>query len=158
MTTNSAVTRNTGNLSPNRLLLIILSTVMIFTVVVVLITSEKEPKNWKISTPQGVVQAYLNAMTSGDTDAAASFLSKKSECALTDLDRVYVTPDMRIYLATTRVQGSSATVTVKVEVPSGGPFADFYSELHTLRLSQVGEKWLLVGIPWPLYDCGVNKK
>jgi hypothetical protein len=158
MTTNDAVNPRKVTFSPNRLLLIIFSAVLLFTVAVVLATSQREPTAWKISTPQGVVQAYLKAMTSGDTDKAARFLSSESQCRVSDLDRAYVPSDMRIYLTSSTIADGAATVTVKVDSSSDGPFIDSMSEIHTLRLTRIFGNWRLVGIPWPLYDCGVIQK
>jgi len=158
MTTNDAVTKNSKFLAPNRLLSLFLVLILIFTLVVVMFTSNRKPKVWDISSPQGVVQAYLKAMTSGDVDQALRYLAKENKCNISDLDRAYVTPEMRVFLDSTKTNSTTSSVTVRVEIPTGGPLGDSYSELHTLRLSQINGEWRLIGIPWPLYDCGVVKK
>jgi hypothetical protein len=53
----------------------------------------------------------------------------------------------------TAVEGSTATVTVEVTVPSGGPLDTGSSETHLFRLARSDGDWRLTGTPWPLYFC-----
>ena len=41
---------------------------------------------------------------------------------------------------------------------SGGPFGGAESENQTFRLTRSAGTWLISGIPWPLFECGVNVK
>jgi len=157
-------TRRSGNwppgrsFTPNTILLILMTVVLAFTGVVVFTSSSKEVTKWDLSTPQGVVQTYLTSMMDDNVDKAATFLAKESECSLQDLDRAYVPSEIRVYLASTTINNEKASVTVKVDIPMGGPFVEYSTETHTLRLTQTDGIWRLVGTPWPLYDCEVNKK
>ena len=146
------------SLAPNRLLVIILSAVLLFTGAVVIVSTDRQVSTLSTEGPQGVVQAFIRAMNAGQSEKAAIFLSSGSKCTLADLDRSFVAPDMRVYLLTTQMSEERASVRIKVETSSGGLLTDSYTENHTLRLAKISGKWHLVGIPWPLYDCGVNQK
>lgn len=150
--------RSGRRFSPNAILLVVLSFIVVFTGMVVFLSANREAVKWDLSTPQGVVQTYLAAMISGESDRAESMLSKESECTFSEIDRAYVQADSRVYLTSTKILEKNATVNVKVDFPSGGPFTDYYSETHTFRLIRDGSSWRLLGIPWPIYDCGVLQK
>lgn len=110
------------------------------------------------STPAGSVQVYLNAILSGKNAQAAKMLSPDSVCTADDIDRAYVVETARVLLVDSTIEGTTAEVRVRVEIPSGGPIGDFMTEDHTLRLSKDGGSWLLTGVPWPLFDCGMVAK
>ena len=158
MSTKGALDRSRRFPNPNQILISIFAAVLLLTASVVLFTSKRESKTWNIKSPQGVVQTYLKAMSSGNTDKAQKFLSRESKCTVSDLDRAFMSQEARVYLSDARVSKNTASVFVKVEMPSGGPLNNNYSELHTLRLGRTNGSWLLIGIPWPLYDCGVIQK
>lgn len=159
MSTNDEVKlQSRRRLTPNSILVVILSFVVVFTGLVVILSSNRDAVKWDLSTPQGVVQTYLAAMINGERDQAASMLSKESECTTSEIDKAYVQSDSRVYLTSTKILERKATVIVKVDISSGGPFSDYYSETHTFRLIRDGSNWRLLGIPWPLYDCGVLQK
>ncbi|MBC7464294.1 MAG: hypothetical protein H7227_08550 [Actinobacteria bacterium] len=147
-----------GKFTPNVILLIFISFVITFTGIVVFTSSNKEVIKWDLTTPQGVVQTYLTSIMNGDLDKAATLLARDSECSVQDLDRAFVQSEMGVYLSSTAISVGKASVIVKVDIPTGGLFAEYSTETHTLRLERRDERWQLVGIPWPLYDCGVNEK
>ncbi len=111
------------------------------------------------TTPEGTVQAYLSAVLDGDTRRAAGYLSAESPCDIEDLDNATVLNTARVDLVDTVVDGQSARVVVDLAASSdGGPLDTFPTESHTFRLTRSGQGWLLVGQPWPLYDCGGDSK
>lgn len=45
-----------------------------------------------------------------------------------------------------------------VDISSGGPFNDYYTEKHSFRLVKESGSWRIQGIPWPMYSCGEMNK
>jgi len=109
-------------------------------------------------TPAGSVQGYLSNVLDGRNDLAAKYLSTDSPCKAEDLDRVYVNRSSSVALVDTQMSGDQATVRVKVEMPTGGPFESLNTEDHSYRLVKENGRWLISGIPWPLWDCKVIGK
>jgi hypothetical protein len=102
-------------------------------------------------------------MFDGDTDSAYSFLAPSSPCNVTHLDRAWTDQDASINLVeveTNAMGGSKSTARVEVAVEFGS--SDFlgpsYIESHVYRLEESEGSWLITGIPWPVYDCGVISK
>ena len=141
--------------SPNRILMVFLAVLTLLVLVLTLFSSKEPTLNLDPKTPAGTVQSYLTALLKGDHLAAAKFFAPDSLCTVQDLDRVYSIDAARVVLVKREITGDTAEVSVKVEFPSGAPFETNMGEDHTFRLMRSGEQWLLQGIPWPLYDCGM---
>jgi len=136
----------------------VIGLVIIAVAIVTVLSSTKSAVVVDRKTPAGSVQVYLKAILSGKNVEAATMLSPNSVCTIEDIDRAYVVDTARVLLVDSSTGGSTAEVRVRVEIPSGGPLGDFMTEDHTFRLSNVNGSWLLTGIPWPLFDCGMVKK
>jgi hypothetical protein len=106
------------------------------------------------SSPEGVVQQYLNAATDRDFDQALTYLANDSKCKIEDFDRAYVQDSLRILLSDTTSSETTASVTVTIETSNGDPFYNGYSETQTFRLTKDDSGWKITGIPWPTYECG----
>ena len=111
------------------------------------------------SKPEGVVQAYLQAVLARDFDQAATYFATTSTCTADNLVAAYIPENATVSLGEVTVTASSANVTVSVEISSGEPLGSRYTETHTYRLvtGAPDNTWKLTGTPWPLYDCGVLK-
>ena len=144
--------------SPNRVLTIVIGLIIIAVAIVTVLSSTKSAVVIDRSTPAGSVQVYLKAVLAGRNAEAAKMLSPESVCTVTDIDRAYIVDTARVLLVDSTTEGTTAEVRVRVEIPSGGPLGDFMTEDHTFRLVNSGGTWLITGIPWPLYDCGVMTK
>lgn len=144
--------------SPNRVLAIVIGLIIIAVAVVAILSSTKSAVVIDRSTPAGSVQVYLKAVLAGKNAEAGKMLSPESVCTVTDIDRAYIVDTARVLLVDSSTEGTTAEVRVRVEIPSGGPLGDFMTEDHTFRLVNSGGTWLITGIPWPLYDCGVMTK
>ncbi len=110
------------------------------------------------SKPAWAVQSYLKAFLAGRNAEAAKMISPESECTVVDVDRAYIIDNARIVLISASTNGNTAEVRVRVEFPLNGPFGDSSTEDHTFRLTDSNGTWLLTGIPWPLYNCGLVAK
>jgi hypothetical protein len=144
--------------SPNHILAIIIVVILIVVTFVAIFSTRRSAVTLNPATPQGTVQAYLLAALEGNNAKAAQYLAPESGCNVQDLDRAYVMHTARVALVKTEIQGTGAQVWVSVDIPSGGPFETFNTEDHTFRLVNANGRWLLTGIPWPLYNCGVVTK
>ncbi len=144
--------------NPNRVLAIIIGIIIIAVAIVTVLSTTKSAVVVDRTTPAGSVQVYLKAILSGRNAEAAKMLSPDSVCTADDIDRSYVVATSRVLLVDSTTEGSTAEVRVRVEIPSGSPLGDFMTEDHTFRLSNTSGSWLLTGIPWPLFDCGMVAK
>lgn len=145
------------NKSPNRVLAIVIGLVIV-AVIIVTVSSTRSAVVIDRTTPAGSVQVYLKAVLAGKNAEAAKMLSPESVCTVTDIDRAYIVDTARVLLVDSTTEGSAAEVRVRVEIPSGSPLGDYMTEDHTFRLINSGGTWLLTGIPWPLFNCGVMTK
>ncbi len=142
----------------NRILAIIALALVAVTALTIAVINTTQEKKYSKDTPQGVVQRYLDAVFTGDYNTAATYISTESECTATDLDRTFIPSRPRIYLKSTSVVGSTAQVQIQVEQGDSGILDNPSTEEHVIRLVKPENTWLLTGVPWPLYDCGVIQK
>lgn len=142
----------------NRILVVIALALVAVTALTIVVINTTDEKSYDKGTPQGVVQSYLDSVFNGDFNTAASYISSESECTATDLDRAFIPSRPRIYLTSTTVAGATAQVKIQVEQGDSGILNNPSTEERVIRLVKPGNTWLLTGIPWPLYDCGVIKK
>lgn len=147
-----------GRSTSNRILALIVIAALVLSAVAALVSSFREEVKYSTSSPEGVVQMYLTAIIEGKNDQAASYFAPDSTCDASDIDRAYVSETLRVNLVSTSIDGNSAYVKIDANTGASGPFDDGYTESHTYRLSKESGRWLIEGIPWPLWDCGnLNK-
>ena len=144
--------------SPNRVLAIVVAVLLVLTVAIVILTTGRNVKTYDLALPEGVAQAYLQAVFAGDFDVAAGYFEPDSDCDASDLDRAFIQENVRISLAGVSGDAERSAVRIAADIPNGGPFGGVYEERHTLRLVFVDDVWKLTGIPWPLYDCALPKQ
>jgi hypothetical protein len=137
----------------NRVLGIVVAAIAIVALIVVLAAKEPTAELDK-SSPEGVVQQYLNAATDRDFDQALTYLANDSKCKIEDFDRAYIQDSVRIGLSDITSTEDSAKVTVTIETSNGDPFGGSYAETQTFRLVKDETGWKIAGIPWPTYECG----
>lgn len=135
----------------------VLSIIVIFTILLAaaaaFLSASKDPKEYALSTPAGVIQRYLEAVLAGKNETAADYFVVDSQCDASDIDRSYISETIRVNLANTELEGDKAYVEVVIDLSSGGPFDDYYTEKHNFRLIRESGNWKILGIPWPLYSC-----
>ena len=137
---------------------IVIGLIIVVVAIVTVLSATRSAVVIDRTTPAGSVQAYLKAILNGKNADAAKMFSPQSMCTITDIDRSYIVDSARVLLVDSTVEGTTAEVRVRVEIPSGSPFGELMTEDHTFRLVKSDGTWLLTGIPWPLYDCGVLTK
>lgn len=151
------------NKTPNRALILIVTLISVVAIIFVALSTTRSTNNYEVNSPEWVVQQYLLAMFDGDTDSAYSFLAPSSPCNVTHLDRAWTDQNASINLVeveTNVMVGEKNTARVKVAVEFGTSdlFSTPYVENHVYRLEESEGSWLITGIPWPVYDCGVISK
>jgi hypothetical protein len=137
----------------NRVLWIVVAAIVIIALIVVLAVKEPTAELDK-SSPEGVVQQYLNAAIDKDFDQAKSFLASDTKCTAEDFDRAYIQDSLRIGLSEVSPAESTAVVTVSIQYSNGDPFGGTYSEDRNFRLIKTDDGWKITGVPWPTYECG----
>lgn len=135
----------------------ILSAIIVFTILLAaaaaLLSASKPKVQYSVNSPEGVVQRYLEAVIDGRNERAAEFFAANSSCDATDIDRSWIPESLRINLAESDIEGNQAFIELAIDISSGGPFDDYYTETHNFRLIRESEGWRILGIPWPLYNC-----
>ncbi len=119
------------------------------------IAASRSTPQYDRAQPEGVVQAYLEAMIDGDHGQAKQSLADTSPCEIEDLEQSYLSDGVRVILRDAQVDGRSATVRVSIADSAGSAFPgseQFYE--RTFRLARDGEAWRIQGSPWPTYECG----
>lgn len=144
----------------NRILLIALAAIVVLAVVAAVVSATRPTAELEAGSPEATVQAYVDATLAGRVDEAARLLDPAGECGVEDLQR---STGMGMQMARVVLvdsategsgEGSTATVQVELVYASGGPFdTSEYRDKHTYRLVRSDGRWLLTGVPWPLYDC-----
>lgn len=136
----------------SRVVAVLVAVVAVIAVTAVVLGT-RHPAVRDVTTPQGVVQAYLTAVTAGDNDRASGYLLPDTGCDVADLDRVGSPGPVRVDLLDSTVTADTALVRVSVVHTDGGPFADPTGEEQVFRLRRTDSGWRLAGTPWPLFDC-----
>ena len=140
------------------MLAIVFGLIVAAVAIVAVLSTTKSAVVMDRSTPAGSVQAYLKAVLVGKDTEAAMWLSPTGTCTVSDIDRAYIANTARVLFVDSTTTASTSEVRLRVEIPSGSPLGDVMTEDHTVRLIKSGARWLITGIPWPLYDCGVYTK
>lgn len=143
----------------NVVLVVAVVAIVLLAVVAAVVSAGRDDAQADLATPEGTVQAYLEAVLDGDTEAAAALLVSPGSCDEADLQATDVVDSARVVLLETEVDeadgGATATVVVEVtELYDEGPFGSGgYGHTERLRLEEQDGGWRLSGVPWPLYDC-----
>lgn len=149
---------NSATQNANQILVKILVVTLALAAVAAYLTASQETKEYNPSSPEGIVQMYLRDVIAGKNEGAVQYLAQGSTCDATDLDRSWMPENVRVSLRETRMEGNRAFVDVAVDIASGGPFDDYYTENHTYRLTRENSAWRILGIPWPMYSCEEVKR
>lgn len=144
---------NPGRLSSQKVLTVIVLFTILLAAVAAFLGTNRNQAEYSVQTPEGVIQRYLAAVIDGRNDKAAQFFVANSNCDASDLDRSWISETIRVNLVESDIEGNQAFVEVAIDISSGGPFDDYYTEDHNFRLERESGDWKILGIPWPLYSC-----
>ncbi|GAB2867552.1 hypothetical protein [Nocardioides pacificus] len=122
--------------------------------VTVAVAAARAPVALPPDSPEGAVQAYLEAVLDHDHESAAALLDPAIGCGFVDLEMAYVDEDVHVSLRDVDTRTTTARVDVEITTGSGGLIPSGWSEEHAFRLVLRDGEWLVSGSPWPLYGCG----
>ena len=106
------------------------------------------------STPEGVVQRYLQAVVEGRRSLARSYLSDRLQDECDSGFPRYVARDAyRIEWIDTVVDGSEAWVDVLVAEEDLGIFDSYYEFNAGFTLQDSADGWRITDQEWPWYAC-----
>lgn len=138
----------------NRVFGVVVGGIIVLALVAAVFSATRPVTTRDIGTPDGTVQAYVSAVLDRNYDKAGTFLAPSCPCDVHDLDRAFVPHSARVDLVSSEINGADARVDVRVTGPAdGGPFESVTPQDATFRLTRSGQRRLLVGSPWPLFDC-----
>lgn len=107
------------------------------------------------SSPEGVVQQYMNFVLDGDEEEALALTTfADEECTRVRAEITYQEETVRIVLGDVDVSGDRADVDVTVTRSDGDPLSGYeWSEHVTFELERVDGEWKIDEVPWPFVVC-----
>jgi hypothetical protein len=125
---------------------------VIAVVVLVVIGLNREPEELDPDTPEGTVQAYVAALTSGDFDAAASYWSDQG-CVPEFPEPTGGAPDIAATLVRVERGGDDqATVVIGITDNTADPVNGIYEYQEWFNLAREDGSWKILQPSWPYYD------
>ena len=127
--------------------------------VLVIIALARDPVQYDASTPEGVVQRYLQAVSDEDYETAFIYLDPDfyAECNPSDLATHSPEP-FGASLGETFTTGSAdAVVEVTLRFGAGeGPFGSSWTTYESFHLVGSNDSWWITDDAWPYFswDCG----
>jgi hypothetical protein len=116
----------------------------------------REPALLDPQSPEGTVQAYVQAVLDGDWAEARSHLGDDldADCSAIDFRQAWVPDGLTATLDDVKVDGDEAEVAIRLRTAAEpDPFGGGYATTETFDLTREGSTWLVIGQPWPVYDC-----
>ncbi len=131
---------------------------IVLVIAAIALTAVRRPAVYPVSSPEGVVQRYLQAVFDRDPLSASSWLapSLKPRCenALDDVMNWGPSED-RATLIDSRIDGDQASVRVSIGT-SGGLLDPGYERTVSFHLRLLDEGWRIDRSPWPVEYCAEN--
>jgi hypothetical protein len=124
---------------------------VITVVVLVVIGLNREPEELDPDTPEGTVQAYIAALTSGEFDAAASNWSDRG-CVPESLEPTGGAPDIAATLVRVERGDDQATVVIGIIDNTADPVNGIYEYQEWFNLAREDGSWKILQPSWPYYD------
>ena len=116
----------------------------------------RQPAVLDPASPDGTVQAYVQAVLDGDWDRARSHVDDglAARCTVLDFRHSWVPDGLTAVLADVRLDDDCAEVEVRLRTTAQpGLFDTGYRTTETFDLVRTGTTWHITGQPWPVYDC-----
>jgi hypothetical protein len=117
----------------------------------------REPTTLDPNTPEGTVQAYLQAVLDEDWSSARAHLADDlaRRCSVVDFRYAWVPDQLTTTLDGTRTTDDGVEVRVQLRsVASPDPLRTVDGvSTETFDLVQQDGQWRITGAPWPVMDC-----
>ncbi|MGH8913478.1 MAG: hypothetical protein ACRDZM_03080 [Acidimicrobiia bacterium] len=126
-------------------------------VALVAIGLSRTPTDLDPETPEGTVQAYIEALVDGDFEAAASFWAD-TDCHPESPVPTGGAPDVSASLVRSEPNGDDARVVVQITENSQDPLRGIFEYEEWFSLIREGGSWRIRQPAWPYYDqmCEVS--
>lgn len=135
-------------------LAIVVALLVLLAVVAGVVSATRSDPVLPEGSPEAAVQDYVSAVYEEDAEAAAEWLDPDGRCTVEDLEDARTDAGPRIVLREVDVDGDEATVDVDRVRGENGPFGGGeWTEDLTFELERRGDRWVIVGEPWPMYGC-----
>lgn len=121
------------------------------------ILSTREVETLDPGSPEGIVQAYLQATIDGDDETASSYLGPGLRGSCDPVNELRSDPDsarVRVVLREVSVSGATAEVEVAITEGEAAFGAGGFRHIETFRLESSGDTWVITSAPWPYFGCG----
>ncbi len=112
------------------------------------------------TSPEGVVQRYLQAVFDRDVDTAVATLTPELASCRVPLaaELEYPREGETARLLSSTVTGDTARVTVEISRSGGAPLEPAGRNLRVeFALRRDGERWRISAGPWPVPFCGTER-
>lgn len=134
------------------------------TAIAVLILNRTDKTHPDLSTPEGVVTAFIRAVQAGNADEAWSYISPQATMASgppfkgpfttkeqfrSEMRSGSSAPSSRIRIVNVRNTGTSAVVDVELTSAPGGLFGSAYSHTESISLDRSQGSWLITSFVYP---------
>lgn len=144
-----------GRRTSQRILLVIGAAIGAL-ILAAIVLAIRPPEMLDPSTPEGTAQRYYQAIDSGDTEVALSYLAEDLAERCDDSEMYYQFRDredvgISVVILDVEVGENDARVDVSVTENYGRePFSSgSYRHDETLEMERSDGRWLIRGIPWP---------
>ncbi len=124
--------------------------------VLVVIGLNREPEQFDPDTPEGTVQSYIAALTTGDFDAAASYWSDDG-CIPESNEPTEGAPDISAALVSVEENDDEATVVIGITDNAVDPVDGIYQHEEWFSLVLEDGEWRISQPAWPYYDQRCNE-
>lgn len=116
---------------------------------VLAVTLSPAPRQLDPTTPEGVVQTYVQAVMTDDAGSAEAVLTAKAARACTDFP-VRTNQIQRVRIADSAVNDDRAVVDVRITWEPYDAFSSEWTEDGSFRLVEKDGIWTIDEVPWPL--------
>lgn len=132
--------------------------------VLVIVAIVRDPVELDPSTPEGVVQEYLQAIGDNDFDRALETLhpDEFTDCVSADISRHAPNEPFTASLdsdsETPRTDGQVAVVSVRLRIGTDGMFGSSYETFENFELVFADGAWRITGEPWPYFAFACSER
>lgn len=138
---------------------VVLAALAFLVVAGVVLGALRGPASYDLDTPEGTVQAYVQAVLDGRWVDARDLLAGelRPRCGIADLRGAWVQPPLTVHLDDVEVTGDLAEVRVRLRALATPAPLDVVEvdrgSIEVFDLTRASGQWRLTGEPWPIYDC-----
>lgn len=142
------------NKGPGPILLLAFIGVLLLAALAVNLAEDRRSTVYPPETAQGVVQSYLQAISSDQKVLAFSYVSQESSCTQKDMDAALGSAIDRSIIQFAHLKANRGKVGVRLELAIEGVFGGRFTEDLTFSVVRERDGWKLTRRIWPMTSCG----